>query len=94
VAYFTASTDKMDGPKGVKAFAESLDLDYPILSDPTGATAAAYGIYNADRNIANRTTFFIGPDGKILAVESKVNTQDHGKQIAEKLKQLGVKEKK
>src|SRR5678809_168011 len=42
VAYFTASTDPIDKNKD---FAKSLDVDYPILSDPKGKVAAAYGIY-------------------------------------------------
>ena len=37
---FGATTDK---PEKVRAFAESLELDFPILSDPTKKTARAYG---------------------------------------------------
>ena len=60
VAYFTASTDTFDGEKGNKAFAESLKADYPILSDPDGSTAKAYGVYNdksqlrQSRNVLHR----------------------------------------
>src|SRR5687767_1295579 len=64
-AYFTASTD--DAEKN-KKFAESLKTDYPILSDPEGKLASALGIYNADKKFANRVTFYIGKDGKILAI--------------------------
>jgi len=35
-------------------------------------------------------TFFIGKDGKVLHVEKKVKTRDHGKQVVEKLKELKV----
>ena len=31
-------------------FAKSLDVDYPILSDPDGKTATAYGIFNAEKD--------------------------------------------
>src|SRR6476469_3718289 len=41
IAYFTAS---VDAPEQNKKFAESLSLDYPILSDPTKTTAMAYGV--------------------------------------------------
>ena len=41
VAYFTASVDT---PELNKKFAESLDLDYPILSDPDKSVAKAYGV--------------------------------------------------
>jgi peroxiredoxin Q/BCP len=94
VAYFTASTDKVEGEKGNKAFAESLMLDYPILSDPDGKTAKAYGILNASGTAAARVTFYIGADGKILHVDRGVKTESHGADIAAKLKELGVGAKK
>jgi peroxiredoxin Q/BCP len=73
VAYFTASTD---APEQNKKFAESAEIkaDYPILSDPTGKTAQAYGIYNADRKAANRVTFYIGKDGKIAYIDRMIRT--------------------
>ena len=67
-----------------------MDLDYPILSDPDGKAAKAYGIYNEARGFSGRVTFFIGKDGKVLHVEKKVKTKDHGKQIIDKLKELKV----
>src|SRR5919109_289266 len=54
VAYFTASTD---APEENAKFAKSLELDYPILSDPTKETAKAYGVLNEMRGMANRWTF-------------------------------------
>ena len=74
-------------------FAESLSLDYPILSDPSGEAAKAFGVYNPERNLAARVTFVVGEDGKILAVEDKVNVENHGTDLAAKLKEVGVAEK-
>ena len=79
----------MEGPKGNKAFAESLGLDYPILSDPSRETAKAYGVLNP-KGFANRWTFYIGKDGKILFVDKKVKAGAHGADVAAKLKELGV----
>ena len=93
VAYFTASTDPVEGAKGNKAFAESLDLDYPILSDPDGSVAKAYGILKPDGKAANRVTFYI-VDGKVAHVDAAVKTETHGADIATKLKELGVGAKK
>lgn len=90
VAYFTASVDNAeDNTK----FAESLDLDFPILSDPSKQTAKAYGVLNPQRGVANRWTFYIGPDGKILAIDKMVKAAQHGTDIAKKLEELGVKKK-
>ena len=91
VAYFTASCDEAETNK---KFAESLNLDYPILSDPKQETALAYGVVNAQRKVPFRWTYYIGKDGKILYIDDKVQTESHGADIAAKLKELGVPLKK
>ncbi len=90
VAYFTASTD--DAEKN-KKFAESVGADYPILSDPTGAAAKAYGVYNAERNAAQRVTFVIDAQGKIALIDNAVKTESHAADLAKKLEELGVEKK-
>ncbi len=45
------------------------------------------------KNAAARKTFYIGKNGKILAIDSAVKTESHGKDIAEKLGALGVAKK-
>ena len=94
MAYFTASCDPMEGEKGNKAFAQSLGLDYPILSDPTRQTALAYGLVKDDKGFPARKTFYIGKDGKILFIDDKVKPGSHGADVAAKLKELGIPEKK
>jgi peroxiredoxin Q/BCP len=86
-AFFTASCDDVETNK---KFAESLGLDYPILSDPTREAARAYGVVSGDKKNASRVTFYIGKDGKILAVDDKVKTGTHGEDVAAKLKELNV----
>jgi peroxiredoxin Q/BCP len=90
VAYFTASCDT---PKKNAEFAKSLGADYPILSDPEGKTSRAYGVTDTVRKWAQRWTFYIGTDGKILYVDKSVNTATHAADVAKKLKELGVGEK-
>ena len=68
VAYFTASVD--DAATNAK-FAKSLDLDYPILSDPDKATSKAYGNLRPN-GMSNRWTFYIGKDGRIQAIDKDV----------------------
>jgi peroxiredoxin Q/BCP len=91
VAYFTASVDT---PEVNKKFAESLGLDYPILSDPSKKVAQSYGVVGAKRAVAERWTFYIGKDGKIKHIDKKVQTKSHGKDIGAQLKELGIEEKK
>src|SRR5260221_12557151 len=83
VDYFTGSVDPVEGEKGNKAFAESLNVDFPILSDPTKATAKAYSVLS-ERGFANRWTFYIGKDGKILFIDDKVKPGNHGVNVAAK----------
>lgn len=87
VAYFTASVDDVE--KNTE-FAKSLELDYPILSDPDKKVATAFGVLN-DRGVTNRWTYYIGKDGKVLHVDKSVKPDSHGQDIAAKLKELGVK---
>ena len=42
---------------------------------------------------ANRWTFYIGPDGKILYIEKSVKTSSAGQDVAAKLSELGVAKK-
>jgi peroxiredoxin Q/BCP len=86
VTYFAASTDDAETNR---KFAESLGLDYPILSDPTKETAKAYGVLMA-MGFASRWTFYVGKDGNILHVDREVSTKTAGADIAKKLGELGV----
>lgn len=91
VAYFTASCDTAETNK---KFAESLMLDYPILSDPDGKTAEAYGLIKpGGPKFPARWTFYIGADGKLLYVDRSVKTGSHGADVAAKLAELGVAKK-
>jgi peroxiredoxin Q/BCP len=91
-AYFTASTDK---PDVNKKFAESLELDYPILSDPDKSVAREYGVVHGSRAVPERWTFYIGKDGLIKEIDKGVqqHTETAGKDIAAKLKELGIEAK-
>ena len=86
VAYFTASVDT---PEENKKFAESLGLDYPILSDPSKSVAKAYGVLNP-RGMATRWTFYIDKNGTIKEIDKKVNTKQAGPDVAAKVKALGI----
>ena len=90
VAYFAASVD--DAATN-KKFAESLELDFPILSDPEKNVAKAYGVVTPERQVAQRWTFYIGPDGKIQAVDRNIKVSTAAQDIAAKLGELGVAKK-
>jgi peroxiredoxin Q/BCP len=87
VRYFGAS---VDSPDANARFAQSLDLDYPILSDPAKDVARAYGVLSTS-GFASRWTFYIGVDGRILDIDKKVNAASHGADVAAALTRLGVR---
>ena len=86
--YFGASVDTAETNRD---FAKSLELDFPILSDPTKATARAYGVL-APSGFASRRTFYIGADGRIAAIDKEVRPSSHGGDVVAQLKALGVPE--
>src|SRR5260370_38169231 len=57
----------MDNLETQTKFAESLNLPFPLLADPEGVAAKAYGVANP-AGYANRVTFVIGKDGKVATV--------------------------
>ena len=87
--YFMASVDPLEGEQGNKAFAEAYKADFPLLSDPTKKTAEAYGVLNP-RGMASRWTFYIGSDGKILAIDKAVKPATSAEDMAAKLAELKV----
>lgn len=89
-AYFTASVDK---PEKNAKFAASVGADYPILSDPGGEVARAYGVTGPVQKWPSRWTFYIGADGKILYIDKNVKPSTHAQDVAAKLAELGVGER-
>ena len=96
-----ASYKKLDVPvfgispdpiEDVKAFAEKFKLNFPLLADGEHAVTEKYGawqeksMYGKKYFGAARTTFVIGPDGKIEHVFEKVKPQGHDQEVLEYLR--------
>jgi peroxiredoxin Q/BCP len=73
-------------------FAKKHEADFPILSDESKQVATAYGVLGPTGR-ARRWMFFIGPDGRIVHIETVGHTKDAGEFLAAKLSELGVKRK-
>jgi peroxiredoxin Q/BCP len=88
------SVDKLEDNT---AFAKQENADFPILADPTQKTANAYGVlkdFGGMGKLANRWTFYIGPDGKILAIDKAVKPASSGEALITELKELKVPPRK
>ena len=82
-----------DAPGKLAAFTEKSGLDVILLSDPEREVLEAYGAYGEEQNYGRmvmgviRSTFIIGPDGKIVKAWRNVKATGH---VARVLKELGL----
>jgi peroxiredoxin Q/BCP len=106
VAYFMASVDKIEdniafakatsvalqGRNGqpTGTIVEKKEADFPMLADPTMATARAYGVLNEQNKVANRWTFYIDKAGKISAIDTAVRPATSAEDMLAKLAELKV----
>jgi thioredoxin-dependent peroxiredoxin len=88
VAYFMASVDTEE--KNLE-FAKMEEANFPMLSDTGKSVAGKYGVLN-DRGVADRWTFYIGPDQKIVKIDKTVNADvgNAGQILAQSLVDLDV----
>ena len=54
-----------DSPWCHEAFARARGLSFPLLSDVHRRVIAAYGVLDAERNVAWRSTFVVDADGNL-----------------------------
>ncbi len=86
VAYFMASVDPIEKNTD---FAKAQEADFPLLSDPNKEVATAYGVLNP-KGMASRWTFYIGTDGKILAIDKAVRPDTSAEDMVAKLGELNI----
>lgn len=79
----------LDSEEKNREFAEALDANFPLLSDPDKQVARAYGVLGVTRLFAKRWTFYIDKEGVIRHVEKEVDAENHGAQLARTLDDLG-----
>lgn len=58
-----------DNSPSLARFKKDLNADFPILSDHMRKVSELYGVLVADRGFANRTTFVIDTEGKIVNID-------------------------
>ena len=85
VTYFMASTDPVEKNA---AFAEETKADFPLLSDPDGEVAKAYGVYTM--GFAKRHTFYIDKEGVIAKIDTAVRPATSAEDMIANLAALNV----
>jgi peroxiredoxin Q/BCP len=82
-----------DGPAKLARFREKEGLNFPLLSDADRSVLAAYGAYGEKMMYGKttigviRSTFVVGPDGKLEQAQYGVKATGH---VARLRKELGV----
>src|SRR5260370_10107955 len=59
----------IDSPVSNKAWAEQINVPFPLLSDLGGEITRKYGLYDEKRKIGRRVNFLIDKDGKIVDMQ-------------------------
>ena len=82
-----------DTPKSQKKFQEKFSLPFTLLADADKKVADAFGVLK-EKNMYGkkvmgivRTTFIIGPDGKIQHIFPKVKVEGHAEEVLAYLKE-------
>jgi peroxiredoxin Q/BCP len=76
-----------DPVKNLVKFRDKYDLSFKLLSDEDHAVAESFGVWGEKSLYGRkymgilRTTFVIGPDGKIEKVYEKVKVKDHAASV-------------
>lgn len=84
----------IDDAKSHAKFIDKQSLPYPLISDPDKKIVEAYGVwveksmYGKTFMGTERSTFIIGPDGKLEAVLEKVKPKLHLEQLIATLDEL------
>lgn len=64
-------------------FIAKYNLNFPLLADSDGKIADAYGVRMSGRSMANRVSFLIGLDGKIVHITNSPNAETHLNEMKE-----------
>jgi peroxiredoxin Q/BCP len=81
-----------DKPASQKKFADKYDIPFPLLADTDKKVAIAYDVLK-EKNMygkkvmgIERSTFVIGPDGKLKNIMRKVKAEGHAAEVLAALK--------
>ena len=76
-------------------FASKFDINFPLLADADHEVAEKYGVWQEKSRYGRtymgivRTTYLIGPDGKVVKRWDGVKAEGHADEVLEAVKDLG-----
>ena len=82
-----------DSPEAQRKWKEKYELPFPLLSDEDAKVQEAWGVWQ-EKNMygkkvmgIERSTFVIGPDGKLKQEFRKVKAEGHAAEVLKALKE-------
>jgi peroxiredoxin Q/BCP len=82
-----------DPEKALANFKKKQKLNFTLLGDPTHKMIGAYGVWRPKKFMGRifkgivRSTFLIGPDGRIEQIWDEVRVKGHAAEVLEKITQ-------
>lgn len=84
------------GPASKAAFRAKYGLPFTLLADEDHSVAESYGAWGEKVNYGKRymgivrSSFLVGPDGRVVRVWPKVKAEGHGDEVLAALREVGV----
>lgn len=77
-----------DKPEIQQRFIDKFDLTFPMIADSSKTIIDAYGAREVLGMTAKRSTFLIGPDGRIARVWTRVSVEGHADDVVAAIREL------
>jgi thioredoxin-dependent peroxiredoxin len=77
-----------DDADAQQPFIDKFSLTFPMVPDPERKVIDAYGARGVLGLVAKRSTFLVGPDGRVAAVWPAVKVEGHGDDVTATIRRL------
>lgn len=77
-----------DKPATQLKFIDKFGLTFPMISDPDKSVIDAYGAREVLGVTAKRSTFLVGPDGKVAHAWPRVTVEGHVEDVIDAIRKL------
>lgn len=84
------SVDQATGPRGQKAFADYLHLNFPLLPDSGHQLCLLYGAVYSPDQMSSRMSVLIDKDGIVRWIDKQIDPRHYGDDVLAKMTALGM----
>ena len=88
IAVWGVSVDPSEGEKGQRAFAQFLELPFPLLPDTGRHLSILYGAAQSPNQTSSRISVLIDKSGVVRWIDKQINPTTHGADVVAKVHEL------